>query len=401
METGTRHQSLARDVESLREASQQVGERQEVIASRLEDLVRAFEESERRASEERERDRAMLESALSSLSQLNGEASIPRDQGQPNSQARTAPSDLPPAFASLGAAYAMQDQSAIAKWSPPRDQEVKFTGVELVEDSYALIKYMKFVIKIVNMYGLSGVEATTRAAFYLGGSALTNMDTLLSEGRAPTTMEELYATLRRWYQPEDIGVKAMLDFERARQGRVERPVDYLSRLHLYSYAMGFSEDETVRRPEESDVARKFRTSLRSDVSMKLEAHIRLIKRCGGTPPTTVGALSAEATRIWMELKVVEKGSNLPGDKKFPGKFNTIAKDSSQPKWAELSDEARENIRRVQQELSHVPLGAKLAPEQKVLCDKWKLCYRCHRYGHDTAKCTSKGASTGMRATGKN
>lgn len=314
---------------------------------------------------------------------------------------------------------ALQDSKNIQKVS--LEKPAKFTGVELEDNPYALTYWFRDVLCWCQAYAYDRPKEQLVLAINqaLDGTAKSMVQNLImGDPEALTSVKDLYAYLKRTFQSQDPGPEAWREFHTTRMRKSENALHFLNRLVQLSFVVNASSSPVCRALTEQDISARLQHGLPAYLQRALYKHLNHLIEVDKTPDMQPGNLAAIIFK--MEREAVDQSRKeggpseryknpLPPDRtKYesrsrPSKYVTSvaaamphqAKENNpangsiqrqRKRFDDLSDEQKASITKVQTQLAHRPLGAKLSQEERNLCMSHGLCQRCRRYGHDHPTC---------------
>eukprot|EP00963_Diacronema_lutheri_P005780 scaffold460_cov391-Pavlova_lutheri.AAC.3 len=268
-----------------------------------------------------------------------------------------------------------------------------FSGLEVVEDPYALTHWYREVSCWVQGYAKDPIQQVVLALQTLKGTARIMVDNIIMSDPK-----------RR----RDPGPDAWKEFQRARlRTNRENVIGFLNRLLLLSFVINMSEDPTCPTVSESDIATKLRMRLPYNISNQLEQHMQLMVDVGSVPEISPRGIAATALKVEAQEREKSRMTNRqprPAENKVNRTLNTAvvhalperSPTEDRPKWStsgraakrfrDLPESLQKRIVELQKELQDLPLGATLTPDQQQRRASNSLCIRCRRYGHDARNC---------------
>ena len=399
-------------------------------ATRMSTLRRELEQERNERSSLLERI-TQLEAQLEALRTTPSEDEEEGEDEQPLAQDENAreeaPSPQPAALSEekglphLTSLYgtALQDSKNIQKVSLERP--AKFTGAELEDNPYALTYWFRDVLCWCQAYAYDRPKEQLVLAINqaLAGTAKSMVQNLImGDPGALTSVEDLYAYLKRTFQSQDPGPEAWREFHTTRMRRSENALHFLNRLVQLSFVVNASNSPVCRTLTEQDISARLQHGLPAHLQRALYKHLNHLIEVDKTPDMQPGNLAAIIFKIERETTdqsrkengVSERYKNHPPPDRAPyesrarpTKYVTSvmtampqsAKGNSptggtlqrqRKRFDDLSDEQKSSIIRVQTQLATNPLGTKLSLEERNLCMSHGLCQRCRRYGHDHPNC---------------
>lgn len=284
-----------------------------------------------------------------------------------------------------------------------------FSGMEVVEDPYALTHWYREVACWVQGYATDPLQQVVLALQTLTGTARIIIDNIImSDAKKVQDLMSLFHLLKETFQRRDPGPDAWKEFQRARlRINKENVVSFLNRLLLLSFVINMSEDPTCPSVNEGDIATKLRVGLPYQISNQMEQHMQLMVDLGRTPDVSPWGIAATALKIEAQerekarvtARVVRTPESrvskaqtvatvhaLPQSNSAVNSRNNIRSGRATKRFSELSEFLQKRIVEVQKELQDLPLGATLTSEQQQRCRSNSLCLKCRRYGHDAVRC---------------
>ena len=160
-----------------------------------------------------------------------------------------------------------------------------FSGLEVVEDPYALTHWYREVSCWVQGYAKDPVQQVVLALQTLKGTARIMIDNIImSDPSKISDLESLFKILKETFQRHDAGPDAWKEFQRAQlRSNRENVVGFLNRLLLLSFVINMSEDPTCPTVNENDIATKLRIGLPYNIGNQLEQPMQLMVDIGNAP----------------------------------------------------------------------------------------------------------------------
>lgn len=284
-----------------------------------------------------------------------------------------------------------------------------FSGLEVVEDPYALTHWYREVSCWVQGYAKDPIQQVVLALQTLKGTARIMVDNIImSDPQKVSDLMSLFKILKETFQRRDPGPDAWKEFQRARlRTNRENVIGFLNRLLLLSFVINMSEDPTCPTVSESDIATKLRVGLPYNISNQLEQHLQLMVDVGSVPDISPWGIAATALKVEAQERERSRATNRqtrPAETKANRTLPAAAVHAlpqrspteDRPKWnasgraakrfRDLPEILQNRIVELQKELQDLPLGAKLTPDQQQRCTSNSLCIKCRRYGHDAKNC---------------
>eukprot|EP00963_Diacronema_lutheri_P005215 scaffold398_cov356-Pavlova_lutheri.AAC.13 len=284
-----------------------------------------------------------------------------------------------------------------------------FSGLEVVEDLYALTHWYREVSCWVQGYAKDPIQQVVLALQTLKGTARIMVDNIImSDPKRVSDLISLFKILKETFQRRDPGPDAWKEFQRARlRTNRENVIGFLNRLLLLSFVINMSEDPTCPTVSESDIATKLRMGLPYNISNQLEQHMQLMVDVGSVPDISPWGIAATALKVeaqereksWMTNRQPRLAENKANRTLITVAVHALPERSpteDRPKWStsgraakrfqDLPESLQKRIVELQKELQDLPLGGTLTPDQQQRCASNSLCIRCRRYGHDARNC---------------
>ncbi len=284
-----------------------------------------------------------------------------------------------------------------------------FSGLEVVEDPYALTHWYREVSCWVQGYAKDPIQQVVLALQTLKGTARIMIDNIImSDPSKISDLVSLFKILKETFQRRDPGPDAWKEFQRARlRPNRENVVGFLNRLLLLSFVINMSEDPTCPTVDEDDIATKLRIGLPYNIGNQLEQHMQLMVDIGNAPDISPWGIAATALKVEAQererVRMATRPSRisetrasktaptgtvhaLPQRRPAGDSVKQHSSGRAAKRFKDLSESNQKRIIELQRELQDLPLGAALTPEQQQRCASNSLCIRCRRYGHDARGC---------------
>ncbi len=304
-------------------------------------------------------------------------------------------------YQSMGESHRLQGVSL--------SRPANFSGLEVVEDPYALTHWYREVSCWVQGYAKDPIQQVVLALQTLTGTARIMIDNIImSDTSRVCDLVSLFKILKETFQRRDPGPDAWKEFQRARlRTNRENVIGFLNRLLLLSFVINMSEDPTCPTVSENDIATKLRIGLPYNISNHLEQHMQLMVDVGTVPDISPWGIAATALKVEAQerertrmtsrqnrpaeakiIKAVPTGAvhALPQRKPVDNTTKQPSSGRAAKRFRDLSESLQKRIVDLQRELQDLPLGAPLTQDQQQRCISNSLCLRCRRYGHDARNC---------------
>ena len=315
---------------------------------------------------------------------------------------------------------ALQDSKNLQRVSLERPE--KFSGTELEDSPYALTYWYRDVLCWCQAYAYERPAEQLVLAINqtLTGTAKAMVQNLIMrDANALQSVDDLFAYLKRTFQSHDPGPEAWQEFHTTRMRRTENAVQFLNRLVQLTFVVNASYSPLCRTLTDHDIAARLQHGLPSSLQRALYKHLNHLIEVDKVPDMQPGSLAAVIFKLEREMQEQSGRDSKDAAGKWtsrrlpsrnthgthrasPVSANGMAAAlSAQPpnlskdlaaakrqrkRFDDLSDEQKQSITKVQQQLGNKALGAKLSPEEQNLCLAHSLCLRCRRYGHDQSGC---------------
>lgn len=401
-------------------------ERWEALERNLEEEKSRREGLEEKLAELQELLQAKQASPPDDLKTATDGLTLPEVKGKPSaSEEQPVPSHTPleeeglPRLTSLYGS-ALQDSKNLQKVSLERPE--KFSGTELEDNPYALSYWYRDVLCWCQAYAYDRPMEQLVLAINqtLAGTAKAMVQNLIMrDANSLRSVDDLFAYLKRTFQSHDPGPEAWREFHTTRMRRAENAIQFLNRLVQLSFVVNASYSPLCRTLTEDDIAARLQHGLPSSLQRALYKHLNHLIEVDKVPDMQPGSLAAvifklerdmheqngretkDAAGKWISRKPSSRtahGTQHAGPTPtggvaaaLPAQPPTLSKEMAAAKrqrkrFDDLSDEQKQSITKVQQQLGGKALGAKLTQEEQNLCLAHSLCQRCRRYGHDQSGC---------------
>eukprot|EP00963_Diacronema_lutheri_P008490 scaffold753_cov390-Pavlova_lutheri.AAC.22 len=186
-----------------------------------------------------------------------------------------------------------------------------FSGLEVVEDPYALTHWYREVSCWVHGYAKDRIQQVVLALRTLKGTARIMVDNIImSDPKRVSDLISLCKILKETSHRRDLGPNAWKEFQRARlRTNRENVIGCLNRLLLLSFVINMSENPTCPTVSERDIATRVRMGLPFNISYQLKQHVQLMVDVGSVPDISPWGIAATALKVEAQERAKSRMTN--------------------------------------------------------------------------------------------